>query len=252
MINIKYVTLLLVFSILCCEPAIAVQIGDFNSRNPNLIQDNSPNGSNVFIKIIVNPHSDMKKLKYITKNNSTTNQSTNRIKHCLSKPITQKQVHHNINKIKILNNTQKFHKKTLNHTNYNKTEPNTNAITGNITYYITDNTTEDNATNIIADNSTNNTSENSTNDVTNNTGNNTTNTTFNNKTNITDTENKELEESTKDKVTDTLLAIGYASAAIAAACAMNPEPLVSKIICAIAVTVAVASFIAVICVKWLW
>jgi hypothetical protein len=60
------------------------------------------------------------------------------------------------------------------------------------------------------------------------------------------------EESTKNKVTDTLLAIGYASAAIAAACAMNPEPLASKIICAVAVTVAVISFVAVIFCKWLW
>jgi hypothetical protein len=60
------------------------------------------------------------------------------------------------------------------------------------------------------------------------------------------------EESTKNKVTDTLLAIGYASTAIAALCAMNPEPLASKIICAVAVTVAVISFVAVIFCKWLW
>jgi hypothetical protein len=60
------------------------------------------------------------------------------------------------------------------------------------------------------------------------------------------------EESTKDKVTDTLLAIGYASAAIAALCAMNPEPVASKVICAVAVTVAVISFVAVIFCKWLW
>jgi hypothetical protein len=59
-------------------------------------------------------------------------------------------------------------------------------------------------------------------------------------------------ESTKSKVKDTLLAVGYAAAAIAAACAMNPEPLASKIICAIAVTVAVVSFVAVVFCAWLW
>jgi len=59
-------------------------------------------------------------------------------------------------------------------------------------------------------------------------------------------------ESTKSKVKDTLLAVGYAAAAIAAACAMNPEPLASKVICAIAVTVAVVSFVAVVFCAWLW
>jgi hypothetical protein len=79
--------------------------------------------------------------------------------------------------------------------------------------------------------------------------NNTGNETFNNTTTVVYEDPK---ETTKGKVTDTLLAIGYASAAIAAACAMNPEPLASKVICAVAVTVAVISFVAVIFCKWLW
>lgn len=60
------------------------------------------------------------------------------------------------------------------------------------------------------------------------------------------------EESTKDKVCDTLLAVGYLSAAIAAGCALNPDPVASKVIGAIAVGVAVVSFVAYICIKWIW
>ena len=58
--------------------------------------------------------------------------------------------------------------------------------------------------------------------------NNTSNETVNNTTTLVYEDPK---ESTKGKVIDTLLALGYASVAIAAACAMNPEPLASKVIC---------------------
>ena len=53
MINIKYLTLLLVFSILCCEPAIAVQIGDSNNQNSNLKHDNSPYGADIVNKLLL-------------------------------------------------------------------------------------------------------------------------------------------------------------------------------------------------------
>ncbi|MDO9044800.1 MAG: hypothetical protein Q7U35_05770 [Methanobacteriaceae archaeon] len=93
--------------------------------------------------------------------------------------------------------------------------------------------------------------------------NNTTNGTLNsteNNTNLNNTQNLtnnttvslNAEESTKDKVCDTLLAVGYLSAAIAAGCALNPEPFASKVIGAIAVGVAVVSFVAYICIKWIW
>lgn len=74
----------------------------------------------------------------------------------------------------------------------------------------------------------------------------------NNSPNLISTESSKCEESTKDKVCDTLLAVGYLSASIAAGCALNPDPLASKVIGAIAVGVAVVSFVAYICVKWFW
>ncbi|PKL66478.1 MAG: hypothetical protein CVV28_10780 [Methanobacteriales archaeon HGW-Methanobacteriales-1] len=86
--------------------------------------------------------------------------------------------------------------------------------------------------------------------------NNTTNRTLNSTENDTNLNNTTVsspgEESTKDKVCDTLLAVGYLSATIAAGCALNPEPAASKIIGVIAVGVAVVSFVAYICIKWFW
>ncbi len=81
-----------------------------------------------------------------------------------------------------------------------------------------------------------------------------------NKTNLNNTQNltnnttlsSNGEESIKDKVCDTLLAVGYLSAAIAAGCALNPEPAASKVIGVIAVGVAAVSFVAYICIKWFW
>jgi hypothetical protein len=142
----------------------------------------------------------------------------------------------------------------------NKSTNSTNTAYDNATYdYQSINTTLNNETGI---NSTiiNQSEMNNTNSRTNQTENNSTvmnqtcfKTTLNESSNNTTTAiHEDPEESTKNKVTDTLLAIGYASAAIAAACAMNPEPLASKIICAVAVTVAVVSFVAVIFCKWLW
>lgn len=264
MLNIKYVALILVFSILCYEPTIAVQIGDLNSQNPNLIQDSNPNGTNIFSKNVVDQKlvSDLKKSKHYLKNNSSTNQTIKHT-HPVKKSITPIPIHHLNIKI-IRNNTQNSHQKTLNNTDYNNTESITEdkatntTITDNVTNTTQDSTITDtfnNTTNVTANNVTNSTFNNTTNatvyNVTNTTTNNVTNGTFNN-TSTTNTENKDVEESTKDKVHDTLLDAGYAFAVASAAIfVLFPDPC-GKIVAAGCAVVACLCFVGAALVSWLW
>lgn len=177
MIYKDYLALILIFSILSCEPAGAFQIGSPNEMNSE--------------KIIYHSVNDEKNI------------NKNELDVCDQNYESG-----------IINDTLNDGSKGVNHTSFNDT--------------LNDTKISNESTDL------NNTISNDTL----NPGNNTT--------------KFESEESTKDKVTDTLFAVGYASAAIAAACAMNPEPLVSKIVCGVAVTVAVVSFVAVIFVKWIW
>lgn len=178
MIYKEYLTLILIFSILSCEPACAFQIGSPNEMN--------------YEKIIYHTVNDEKNLNKNELDVSDSNNESGIVNDSLngsSQGINQTIVNDSLNDTKISNETGDLNNNSSN-----------------------DTLNQDNTTNIKF----------------------------------------ESEESTKDKVTDTLFAVGYTSAAIAAACAMNPEPLVSKIICGVAVTVAVVSFVAVIFVKWFW
>jgi len=193
MIYKDYLALILIFSILSCEPAGAFQIGSPNEMNSE--------------KIIYHSVNDEKNINKNELDVGDPNYESG-----------------------IINDTLNDGSKGVNHTSFNDTLNDGSKGVNHTSFNDTLNDTK------ISNESTdlNNTLSNDTS----NPGNNTT--------------KFESEESTKDKVTDTLFAVGYASAAIAAACAMNPEPLVSKIVCGVAVTVAVVSFVAVIFVKWIW
>lgn len=102
-------------------------------------------------------------------------------------------------------------------------------------------------------NSTNNSTNTNITSYNNSTANSTVNSTdLNNTINLNKTKLKKtkLGNDTKSKITDTLLGVGYACAVIAGACAINPDPTISKVICILAATVSAASFLAFIFCRW--
>jgi hypothetical protein len=82
MIYSKYWTIILVFGILACEPAIGVQIGSENEFNSNQIIDIPSTGKNTFNKIEENHHSKdyalkSDKINSVNKVNSMVKKLTN-------------------------------------------------------------------------------------------------------------------------------------------------------------------------------
>jgi hypothetical protein len=283
MIYKKYLAILMVLGLMSFEPAVAIQIGsenelysDINSTNNfektkttsdryNKINDNNVLGQNnrflnmnsvkikSFKKFSKKTHyiqliHKFKHSQIVKKTNLTAdeNKSASNKNHLSDLNVNNQQDYKdktNIDSLKSEANINKTNNSTINE---NKTEYNDLGI---------NNQSNDNNSNIISNltNITNETLE--INNTANGTLNSTENSTnINNTQNLTNntTESSNAEESTKDKVCDTLLAVGYLSAAIAAGCALNPEPVASKVIGVVAVGVAVVSFVAYICIKWIW
>jgi hypothetical protein len=289
MIYKKYLALIMVLGLISFEPAAAMQIGSENELYSNSCSSNifeTINKSKTSYGIVnskidgnyvpgrnegfLNMNSE--KIKSFKKFSKKTHhiKFIHKFKHSTINKNTNLTVQANIHKNKSESNKDQLSDLNIKHpklssdknietinseaninkthnfnANENKTENdelslNNQSINHNITGVsdftdITNDTPEINNINNGTLNSTeNNSISNNTQNLTNSTG------------------SSKCEESTKDKVCDTLLAVGYLSAAIAAGCALNPDPLASKVIGAVAVGVAVVSFVAYICIKWFW
>jgi hypothetical protein len=283
MVYKKYLAMIIVLGLMSFEPAVAIQIGSGNELYYDI------NSSNVFenlkeTKTTSNPANKIDGNDLHGQNNRFLNMSSvkiksfNKIKHSLIIKKTALIANENVHQ-----NKSESSKKTISKLNQqvSSDETNNDSFQSKANINQTENSTiienkkelidlglnnqsmnnnSDELSNFT--NKTNETPEinNTTNRTLNSTetpeSNNTTNRTLNSTENDTNLNNTTVsspgEESTKDKVCDTLLAVGYLSATIAAGCALNPEPAASKIIGVIAVGVAVVSFVAYICIKWFW
>lgn len=292
MIYRNYLALIMVLGIISLEPAMALEIGEGNQNNAEKIrfetniEKNISNTSIFNKKNLLNiqksavfksktPIFMKKTLNKSAKIIPKTKMYYNKLSGSRAKQLIRQNNHHNINSMDnerksnhITNNSSQITSQISNNINeelgikeimINNSSTNNNESSeeekGNTNQLINQSPENNSTGNSSFNNTSNNTNITSEIDFNNTTTNNNSSTNSslgNNNTTNTTVLSSNSEESTKDKVTDTLLAVGYATAAIAAACAMNPEPLVSKVVCAVAVTVAVVSFVAVIFVKWFW